>query len=343
MNNIKNRILRNLGISYIKRIFKVINGPTFVSIFFTRKCNFDCYYCATSKSQYTSDISVNKWKNIVTQVYNQGCRFITIYGGEPTLRSDLGELLNHCIKLKMFTHIVTNGSLLKKDLLEEFASYGYFLLGISIDSFKESNFTPKKYRPELISLLQNIKENYPENIDYSIHIIITKENIKELIPLIKIIKNELICRFSIDPVHSSKKPDEKYQYRSYCPELLLEKEDMRKLRIIIQNLKRLGIQLMSPNSYYYYMNKWYENKYSWKCDAGDLYYSIDNDGTVMLCEDVKTPINFNDFIKLPYKTRVKIINEYKFEYCDCFKPCYWNPTNFVRHPLRNYIFKYRFK
>ncbi|MFX1378859.1 MAG: radical SAM protein [Promethearchaeota archaeon] len=343
MSNIKNRILRNLGISYINRIFKVINGPTFVSIFFTRKCNFDCYYCATSKGQYESDISVKEWKNIVTQIYNQGCRFITIYGGEPTIRPDLGELLKHCIELSMFTHVVTNGALLNKDLLEEFASYGYFLLGISIDSFKDSEYTPKKYDPELINLLQDIKQKYPESIDYSFHIINTKNNIKELIPLIKKIRTKLDCRFSIDPVHSSKRRSEQYQYRSYCPELLLKRSTMNKLREVIQNLKRQGFQLMSPNSYYYFMNKWYQNKYFWKCDAGDLYYAVNNDGTVMLCEDVKTSIRFNDFIRLPHKERVKKINKYKFEYCNCFKPCYWNPTNFVKHPLRNFIYKYRFE
>ncbi|MFX0007309.1 MAG: radical SAM protein [Candidatus Hermodarchaeota archaeon] len=340
MNDIKNRVLRNLGISYLKRIFRVNNGPTFVSIFFTRRCNFNCYYCATSKGNLKSDISLQHWKNIVNQLYNQGCRFITIYGGEPTLRSDLGKILKHCIDLNIFTHVVTNGALLTKDLLEEFASYGYFLLGISIDSFKETAFTPKRFRPELIDLLQDIKNRYPENIDYSIHIINTRDNIKELIPLIKAIIARLDCRFSIDPVHSSKSPNEQYKYRSFCPNLLLERKTMNKLRKVIQNLKRHGIQLMSPNSYYYFMNKWYNNKYSWKCDAGDLYYSIDNDGTVMLCEDVNTSIKFDDFINLSCKERVNKIRKFKFDYCDCFKPCYWNPTNFVKHPMRNFIHNY---
>ena len=117
MVNKKNTILRNLGVSYLKRVFKVIKGPVFVSLFFTRDCNFDCHYCATTKSKKKPDIPIKQWKNIVTQIYNQGCRFITIYGGEPTLRSDLGELLKRCIDLKMYTHVVTNGSLLNEQLL----------------------------------------------------------------------------------------------------------------------------------------------------------------------------------------------------------------------------------
>ena len=343
MDNKKNKILRNLGVSYLKRILKIINGPVFISIFFTRNCNFKCTYCATSKSQKKPDISLKQWENIVNQVYNQGCRFITIYGGEPTIRLDLGRLLKHCIDLNIFTHVVTNGSLLNENLLEKFASYGYFLLGVGIDSYSETNFSKKKYRPEVIELLHNIKEKYPKNIDYCIHILTNKENIKELITLISTINEKLDCRFSIDPVHSSLNSDEQYQFRSFCPDLLLKKKELNRLRNIIQNIKRQGIQIWSPNIYYYYMNKWYQKKYFWECDAGDLYYAIDNDGTVMLCEDVDTNINFNDFIKLSHKKRVKLIKDFKFEYCDCFKPCYWNPTYFVRNPIRNFISNFRFK
>ncbi|MFX1442888.1 MAG: radical SAM protein [Promethearchaeota archaeon] len=343
MLSTKNKILRNLGVSYLNRILKVTDGPVFVSVFFTRKCNFNCYYCAASKNQNKSDISLKQWKNIINQLYNHGCRFITIYGGEPTLRSDLGELLKHCIELNIFTHVVTNGSLLNEDLLEKFTSYGYFLLGVGIDSYSDAKFSPKKYRPELIRLLSNMKKKYPDNIDYCIHVLTNNQNIMELIQNISIINNKLDCRFSIDPVHSSLSLEEKYQFRSFCPELLLNKRVMKKLGEVIRNLKRHGIKIWSPNIYYYYMNKWYQKKYFWKCDAGDLYYAIDNDGTVMLCEDVNTNLPFNDFIKMPHKKRVKHIKNFKFEYCDCFKPCYWNPSSFVRHPIRTFLSNFRFK
>ena len=337
MNTVKSQILRNYRISYLKRILRIIDGPVLTSIFFTRECNFDCHYCVTTKGQKKPDISLPKWKNIIDQLYAQGCRFITIYGGEPTLHPELGELLKYCINKKIFTHVVTNGSLLNQELLEKFASFGYFLLGVGIDSVSETDFSPKVYRQELIELLHNVKDKYPDNIDYVIHILTTNENIGELNQLVSNINSQLECRFSIDPVHSSLSPDEEYQYRGFCPELLLGKEDMNRLRKIIRDLKKQGVQIWSPNIYYYYMDRLYQKTHSWKCDAGDLYYAIDNNGTIMLCEDVNTNIKFNDFIKMSHKKRVKKIREFKFEYCDCFKPCYWNPSNFVKHPIKNFI------
>ena len=169
-----------------------------------------------------------------------------------------------------------------------------------------------------------------------IHVLTTNTNISELNQLVDTISSQLDCRFSIDPVHSSLRPDEEYQYRGFCPELLLKKEDMNRLRKLIRDMKNQGIQIWSPNLYYYYMDKWYRKKHSWNCDAGDLYYAIDNDGTVMLCEDVNTDIQFHDFMKISRRKRVKKIKEFKFEYCDCFKPCYWNPSNFVKHPIKNF-------
>ena len=343
MNPRRQKILANLGISYIKKLFGIIHGPVFTSIFFTRKCDLNCKYCSTSKSRGNTDISIESWKKIINFLHNQGCRFITIYGGEPTLRDDLPELLKHCIDLNMFTHLVTNGSKLNKELLEEFASYGYFLLGLSIDSLSDTNFSPKKYSPELIELLSKTKEHYPENIDYSIHIVITKENIKELVPLIQTINSKLDCRFSLDPVHSATKSNEEYAYRSFCSDLLLDKHDIIKLKNVIQNLKRHRIQIWSPNSYYHYMSKWYQKSYNWKCDAGDLYFAVDNDGSIMLCEDVKTNIHFYDYLKLSPKKRVETLKTFKFSYCNCFKPCYWNPSQFIKHPIKNFLDGFRFK
>ena len=340
---LKYKILKNLGVSYIKKFFKIIKGPIFVSIFFTRECNFNCEYCSTSKIHDSADISLKEWKVIIKSLYNEGCRFITIYGGEPTLRSDLGQLLKFCIDLKMFVHLVTNGSFLNQVLLKEFSSYGYFLLGISVDTLSKKSFSPKRYNPELVSLLQDIRISNNTQLDYCFHILVTTENISELISLIYILHNKLVCRFSIDPVHSASDVDQDFAYRSYCPELLLKAKQMNWLVKTIQNLKRNNVNIWSPNNYYYHMKKWYQGRYQWKCDAGDLYIAINNDGRVMLCEDVLTPITFKDYMKMSRKERIRTLRNYKFPYCNCFKPCYWNPSNFIKNPLNTLISQYRFK
>lgn len=338
----KTIIQKNRGISYIKRIFGASHAPVFVSLFFTRKCNLNCRYCKASKVNNGSDISIEKWKIIIDQLHNLGCRHITIYGGEPTLRPDLPELLKHCTKKGIMTHIVSNGTLIDEDLLQELIRYGYFILGISVDNFEVSKPTEKIYRPELIELLREIKTKYPNYIDICFNIIINRENFKNIVDLIKKLSEHIVCEFSLDPVHSSQSPNQAYSYRNFCPDLKLRSQEMCRFRDLIFKLKKCNIVIWGTKRYYYFYNKWYNNKYKWNCDAGDLYYSINNDGKIMLCEEITTNLNFSDFVKLPYKKRIKRIRKFKPCYCNCFKPCYWIPSDLVKHPIQNYLYRYRF-
>ncbi|MFX1449452.1 MAG: radical SAM protein [Promethearchaeota archaeon] len=340
---LKSTVLKNRGISYLKRIFKTSQAPVYVSLFFTRQCNLDCSYCKTSKGMATKDISIDRWKYIIDILHDRGCRHITIYGGEPTIRSDLADMIKYCTEKKILTHVVSNGLLINEDMLKEYAMNGYFILGISIDNFYTTKTSQKIYRPEFIELLREIKKRYPSKIDFCFNIIITRENLNQLFLLIKRLNNEIDCAFSLDPVHSSLSPKQKYQYRNYCPDLMLKKEEMNALINLIFKLKRQNVEIWGTKRYYYYMNKWYNKSYYWNCNAGDYYYSIDNDGNIMLCEEIRTKLKFLDFLKLPAKKRVKKIRKYKFSSCDCFKPCYWIPSDLIKHPINSFIYQFKFR
>ena len=108
-------------------------------------------------------------------------------------------------------------------------------------------------------------------------------------------------------------------------------------------MKRQNVEIWGTKRYYYYMNKWYNKSYNWNCNAGDYYYSIDNDGNIMLCEEIRTKLKFLDFFKLPAKKRIKEIRKYKFSYCDCFKPCYWIPSDLINYPINSFIYQFKFR
>ena len=338
----KDEVLRSFGISYLKRIFRISQAPVFISYFFTRKCNMNCTYCSASNRSSAKDISVDEWKYYTDVLYNVGCRHFTIYGGEPTLRTELPDLVEHCTKSGAFTQVVTNGSLLTEDLIKDLVKHGYFVLSLSVDSYSGCSASEKKYDFELIELLSEIKKRNPSKIDFFFHTVITRENLNQVGKLINAINEQFTeCRFSLDPVHSSIYPNEKYRYRSYCPQLKLEKQEMSDLIEMIRDLKRKDIDIWGTKRYYQYMDKWYQDKYSWRCDAGDYYYSVNNDGTMMLCEEIPTKITFAEFHDLPRRKRINLIRKYMFDGCECFKPCYWIPTDLIKHPISSFLSKYK--
>lgn len=323
--------------SYLKRILRVGTNPIFASIFFTRKCNMNCTYCKTPRiSDIKEDLPVENWCNIIDILYDWGLRHITIYGGEPTLRPDLPDLLKHCAKRRMLTHVVTNGALLNDDLMPSIIK-NYLLLGISIDNLNPTPSSRKVYNENLIGLLKEYKQKYPNKIDYCINLILTRENIQNFIPTIITIHKNLKSSFSIDPVHSATNQNQQYLYRDYCPHLVLSVRELEWLINIIIQLRRRKFRIWGTENYYNAMIDWYKGKYDWECDVGDLYFSINNDGTMMVCEETLTKYKIWDLEDLSYAERKNKIRKFKMPYCQCIKPCYYIPSDLINHPIKQFL------
>ncbi len=79
-------------------------------------CNQKCLHCYAAGQTLASaqELSTREWTRIIDRCREAGIPQITFTGGEPTLRGDLAELVDHS---KWFiTRLNTNGVLLTKDL-----------------------------------------------------------------------------------------------------------------------------------------------------------------------------------------------------------------------------------
>lgn len=82
-------------------------------------CNQRCLHCyaAGQKMAETGELSTEDWKRIITKCKDAGIPQITFTGGEPTIRKDLVELVDHS---KWFiTRLNTNGVCLTAELCEQ--------------------------------------------------------------------------------------------------------------------------------------------------------------------------------------------------------------------------------
>ncbi|MBQ2110318.1 MAG: radical SAM protein [Clostridia bacterium] len=82
-------------------------------------CNQRCVHCYAAGQQQAdeAELSTEQWKSIIDKCRASGVTQVTFTGGEPTLRSDLFELIEYA---KWFiTRLNTNGILLTKDYCEK--------------------------------------------------------------------------------------------------------------------------------------------------------------------------------------------------------------------------------
>ena len=107
-----------------------------VNFHLTRVCNYKCKYCY-AHFQKMNSLDQSQSQRIVEEIANAGFGKINFAGGEPLTYKPLGYLIRLAKLLDLKTSIITNGSLLTDEWLNE---NGKFLdiIGISCDSSIES-------------------------------------------------------------------------------------------------------------------------------------------------------------------------------------------------------------
>jgi len=117
---------------------------TYLRLSLTEKCNFRCSYCLPDGyhgCSTTKYLNVNEIQNLARAFKDLGIEKIRLTGGEPTLRSDLTQIirtLKEDIGIAQVA-LTTNGYRLEQDL-ESFKRAGLDSLNISLDSLEENTF-----------------------------------------------------------------------------------------------------------------------------------------------------------------------------------------------------------
>lgn len=84
--------------------------PVYVGLFITERCNLKCIYCfPNSPNRKVKDLTKEKIFDVVDELYALGTRYITILGGEPMIRTDLGEIIDYITRKGILTEVATNG------------------------------------------------------------------------------------------------------------------------------------------------------------------------------------------------------------------------------------------
>lgn len=169
--------------------------PLSITITTTLKCNARCSYCyekgvkQTDIVEGTEDkiIEFIKLHNNVSEVH------LIWFGGEPLMNmSFMDSLCNRLIEenIAFSSYIITNGSLLNKDVIEKkFKYWNIKDMQITLDGTKEVYEVIKNYKNpkegEYYSILNNIRMAAEEGVFINIRLNIGKENRNSVLELLK--------------------------------------------------------------------------------------------------------------------------------------------------------------
>ncbi len=105
----------------------------------TNRCNLKCSHCysGSADAPLMSELNTNEAADLLTQLTEIDCPVVLFSGGEPLLREDLFDLLNHANQAGLRTVLSTNGTLIDEKVAEKIAATNVSYVGISIDGDKK--------------------------------------------------------------------------------------------------------------------------------------------------------------------------------------------------------------
>ena len=130
----------------------------------TSRCNANCGFCAwKSHENSDDDMTTDEIKKLYTGARRAGFLALTMWGGEPLVRDDIGELARHAHSLGFSTNLVTNGFLLQRKM-EQTAPF-LDRISISVDYPSEQHDTARGVNglyERIINATRKIRRKYPK-------------------------------------------------------------------------------------------------------------------------------------------------------------------------------------
>jgi PqqA peptide cyclase len=107
----------------------------------THRCPLQCPYCSNpvQLERRSAELDTVTWKRIFTEADDLGVLQLHLSGGEPTVRSDLVELVSHCARLGLYTNLITSGVLLDRDKLQALTDAGLDHVQLSLQDIDPIN------------------------------------------------------------------------------------------------------------------------------------------------------------------------------------------------------------
>ncbi|MGB3340574.1 MAG: radical SAM protein [bacterium] len=121
------------AISYYEFKGAFTEYPVLSEIAVTYRCNLKCDFCYVGDRDY-NELKTSDMKKVLFKIFKEAkVPSVSFTGGEPLLRQDIGGLVDYASNLGLWTNLITNGTLLDKNIVTELKTAGLSSSQVSIE------------------------------------------------------------------------------------------------------------------------------------------------------------------------------------------------------------------
>ncbi len=199
---------------------KVMRTPKSVELSITNKCNLRCTYCSnfTSAGDVDYDLPKEEWLQFFKKLNQCSVMDVTLGGGEPFCREDLKDIIKGIIRSRMRFCILSNGTLITKDMAAFLASTKRCnYVQISIDGSNPKTHDICRGKGNFFKAVEGIRTLKKYRLPVSVRVTIHKYNIGDLTEITSFLLEDLglsgfstnsasymgLCRYNVDKVQLS--------------------------------------------------------------------------------------------------------------------------------------------
>ena len=251
--------------------------PLNIMLAVTDRCTNRCAICRIPALN-RPDLPLPDIQRILDDAAAMGCQRLGIWGGEPLVRRDLGDIIRRAKQRKMFVTVDTNGHLLpESDELLAGADH----LNISLDGNREANDAIRGAGSfdKTMRGLAHARRRYP----FWTLTVLTKSNLGDIDWLLNLAREQGF-RASFQVLHHN-------DYLGCNEEFHPDEQALREAIHLLIRRKREGWPVASSFGYLEHLLRWSDFRVirrdtghrPVRCAAGELYCNIDVNGDVYPC------------------------------------------------------------
>lgn len=316
------------------------HAPLFTALAVTNRCNYQCTYCyGDYYHQKHENFSTTELLQIIDDLSKMGARIINLIGGEPLLRDDIDLLAKRVKKNGMICTISSNLSLLPEKI-DKLRGIDIDSIDTSLDGLEEGN-DKNRGKGTFQKTFKGIKCAIENNIKTNVNMVLTKYNLADVEPMIKLAADTGFA-LSFNVVYES----HSYEYKNYQDSFNIKNKDDKAIKDILEKIisyKEKGYPVRFSKAAYKYTRDWpcsYGGKVyitdktkpkdfkPIKCYHPQFFCYIDSDGRMYDClhlKDIAPVINVKE---LGTKKAWEKVSSFKPPCIACYSICN-NDSNMI--------------